>query len=358
MVTGPGAVTADVNQAVSAMPLLVAAPDKFRGTATAHEVADAIGRAASSSGWSVITLPVSDGGEGLLEVFDLPGSCLETTTVTGPDGQAVEALWRVQGSRAIVEMARASGLALAGGAAGNDPVGATTRGTGELMVAAAARVGPGGTVVVGLGGSATTDGGWGALSAVEDAGGLGKVTLIGACDVRSTFVEAANLFGPQKGASPRQVVELQERLETLADRYQRDYGVDVRAVPGTGAAGGLGGALVALGGRLQSGYELVAELTGLRRHLGQAHLVVTGEGTLDRGSFAGKVVGGVVHDASALGVPTLVIAGRVDPEAYSDVDDRIVRVVSLVNEFGEKQAVEDTLACIESAVREALGRFR
>jgi glycerate kinase len=226
------------------------------------------------------------------------------------------------------------------------------------MVAAADRVGPGGTVVVGLGGSATTDGGWGALRAVEDAGGLGEVTLIGACDVRSTFVEAADLFGPQKGASSRQVEELEERLRTLADRYQRDYGVDVRAVPGTGAAGGLGGALVALGGRLQSGYELVAELSGLRRHLGQAQLAVTGEGTLDRGSFAGKVVGGVVHDASALGVPTLVIAGRVDAEAYADVDDRIVRVVSLVNEFGEQQAVEDTLACIESAVREALGRFR
>jgi glycerate kinase len=290
-------------------------------------------------------------------MFDVPGSRLEATWVTGPLGQAVEAQWRVHGDRAVVEMSRASGLVLAGGAEGNDPMSATTGGTGELMVAAAAAVGPGGTLVLGLGGSATTDGGWGAIRAIEEAGGLGGVSLIGACDVQTTFVEGATVFGPQKGATPRQVVELEDRLRARAARYRSDYGVDVIGVPGTGAAGGLGGAVVVLGGQLQSGYQLAAELVGLRRHLGQAQLVVTGEGTLDRSSFAGKVVGGVIHDASALGVPALVIAGRVAPGIDAVVEDRDVDVVSLVQEFGERRAMEDTLACVETVVRESLGRF-
>jgi glycerate kinase len=291
-------------------------------------------------------------------MFDVAGSRLETTRVTGPLGEAVEALWRVDGSRAIVEMSRASGLLVAGGAEGNDPVNATTRGTGELMVAAATTVGREGTVVVGLGGSATTDGGWGAIRAVEDAGGLGGVSLIGACDVQTSFIEAAAVFAPQKGATPQQVVELWDRLRTLAARYEIDYGVDVRGIPGAGAAGGLGGAVVALGGRLQSGYELAAERVGLRRHLVGAEMVVTGEGRLDLTSFAGKVVGGVVHDASARGVPVLVIAGRVAEGSEAEVDDRHVHVVSLVQEFGERRAVEETLSCIEIVVRESLNRFR
>ena len=340
------------------MPLLVAAPDKFRGTATAREVAGAIERGASSLGWSVVAVPLSDGGEGLLETFDLPGSRLETTSVSGPDGRPVAAPWRVHGGRAIVEMSRASGLALAGGPEGNDPLRATSRGTGELVMAAARAVGANGTVIVGLGGSATTDGGLGAIHAVEEAGGLGRVSLIGACDVQTTFVEAAALFGPQKGANPLQVMVLEERLRNLADRYRRDYRVDVQSIPGSGAAGGLGGALVALGGQLRSGYELVADLVGLRRQLARAQLVVTGEGALDRTSFAGKVVGGVLRDLSALGVPALVIAGRVDAEVYEEVDDRMVSVVSLVDAFGDRRAVTDTAGCIESAVREALDQFQ
>ncbi len=225
-------------------------------------------------------------------------------------------------------------------------------------MAAARAVGANGTVIVGLGGSATTDGGLGAIHAVEEAGGLGRVSLIGACDVQTTFVEAAALFGPQKGANPLQVMVLEERLRNLAEQYRRDYRVDVQSIPGSGAAGGLGGALVALGGQLRSGYELVADLVGLRRQLARAQLVVTGEGALDRTSFAGKVVGGVLRDLSALGVPALVIAGRVDAEAYEEVDDRMVSVVSLVDAFGDRRAVTDTAGCIESAVREALDQFQ
>ena len=337
------------------MPLLVAAPDKFRGTATAHEVAEAIGRAASPLGWTVVAVPLSDGGEGLLEAFDAPGSRLETTSVTGPDGAAVGASWRVLGDTAVIEMARASGLVLAGGARGNDPLRATSRGTGELMVAASDAVGVGGTVVVGLGGSATTDGGLGALRAVEEAGGLHGVTLVGACDVRVGFVEAATLFAPQKGASAEQVSELEDRLRSLADSYCREFGIDVVAVPGAGAAGGLGGGLLALGGTLRSGYELVAEFHGLRRLLEQAQLVITGEGLLDRSSFSGKVVGGVVGDAASLGVDALVVAGRVSDDAGVAARDAGLRVVSLSRRFGERRAMEDTVACVESVVRDALG---
>ncbi len=337
------------------MPLLVAAPDKFRGTATANEVAAAIGRAAGSLGWTVRAVPLSDGGEGLLEAFDVPGSHLETTLVTGPDGVAVSASWRVLGSLAVVEMARASGLALVGGANGNEPMGATSRGTGELMVAASVKVGIDGTVVVGLGGSATSDGGLGALNAVEEAGGLNGVRLIGAYDAGVGFVDAATMFAPQKGANMGQVVELEERLSSLSDFYGDQFGIDVRLVPGAGAAGGLGGAIVALGGTLRSGYELVAEFRGLRRSLAEAQLVITGEGAFDRTSFSGKVVGGVVHDASLAGVDALVLVGRISNDAAEMASERCLRVVSLSQRFGERRAMTDTLACIESAVRASLG---
>ncbi len=307
------------------MPRLVAAPDKFRGTATASEIASAIARAATGLGWTAVCVPLSDGGEGLLEAFDTPSSRLETTVVTGPDGTKVRASWRLDGPLAVVEMARASGLMLVGGAARNDPVAATTRGTGELLVVAARAVGPDGTVVVGLGGSATTDGGRGAIDAVEEAGGLDGAMLVGACDVGVRFVEAAPRFGPQKGATPGQVTLLVDRLERLAGEYRETYGIDVNDLEGAGAAGGLGGAIAVLGGRLRSGYGLVAELTGLRAALGDADLVVTGEGSLDAMSFAGKVVGGVVGDAQKAGVESLVIAGRVGPDGPVEIERRHLR---------------------------------
>ncbi len=184
------------------MPRVVLAPDKFRGTVDARRVAEAMAVAAADLGWDVTPLPLSDGGEGLLDACAAICPTEVVTRVTGPDGAPVEAVWRVGGTTAVVESARASGLALAGGAEGNDPVAATSRGTGELLVAAARRVGPEGTVVVGLGGSATTDGGLGALEAVRSAGGLAGARLVGACDVGVTFVEAARVFGPQKGPTP------------------------------------------------------------------------------------------------------------------------------------------------------------
>jgi glycerate kinase len=355
------------------VPVLVAAPDKFRGTATAGQVAGAMARAATRSGWSAIRSPLSDGGEGLLDVSRRPGDRVETTEVTGPLGQPVAAPWLRGGDRAVIEMARASGLALVGGPDANRPMEATTRGTGQLLVAAARSLTDSGplpasgkvasgagscpTMIVGLGGSATTDGGLGALTCIEESGGLGQVELIAACDVSVGFLDAARLFAPQKGASRQQVTELTDRLGRLADQYQQRFGTDVRDIPGAGAAGGLGGALAALGGSLRLGYRLVADLVGLGHSLEHAQLVVTGEGALDATSFDGKVVGGVLGDASALGIPSLVIVGRATGEADEAARGYGARVVSLSDRFGEDRALHDTLACVETATAESLDWF-
>ncbi len=284
--------------------------------------------------------------------------------VTGPLGPPVTAAWLRGPDRCVIEMAQASGLALAGGPSGNRPMEATTRGTGQLLVAAARALSAAGStsgpdrsppvIIVGLGGSATTDGGLGALEVVEDAVGLGQVELVAACDVEVGFLDAARVFAPQKGATPEQVSELTERLDRLADQYEERFGVDVRDLPGAGAAGGLGGAVVALGGRLEPGYRVVAELVGLGRVLQQADLVITGEGALDATSFTGKVVGGVLGDASAIGVPVLVIVGRATADAVDLAGGSGARVISLTDRFGEARAHRDTVGCMEEAVTRAL----
>jgi glycerate kinase len=342
-------------------PAVLVAPDKFRGTVTAAEAAEAMARGAGSLGWSVRQMPLADGGEGLLEALGPRAGARRTVEVEGPLGRPVVAGWVQSGRVAVVEMAQASGLLLAGGAAGNDPLRASTRGTGQLIVAAARSVaaepsagGEPATVVVGLGGSATTDGGWGALSAVEEAGGLGDVALVGACDVDVGFVDAAPRFGPQKGADPDQVDELATRLERLAGQYLDRYGVDVRAVPGAGAAGGLGGAIVVLGGRLRSGYEVVTDLLGFREALAASRVVLTGEGAFDATSLLGKVVGSVLDDAATAGVPVLVVAGTVTAEAAEAAAAAGATVISLVERYGRERALGDTARCIEEAAAEGL----
>ncbi len=230
----------------------------------------------------------------------------------GPLGQPVEAGWRLDGTEAFVEMAAASGLVLAGGAEGNDPMLADTTGTGRL-IATAIELGAK-TVHVLVGGSATTDGGLGALDAMPPAARLRGIELIVACDVEARFVAAARVFGPQKGASSAQVELLTRRLELLQQQYLERYGVDLADVAGAGAAGGLAGGLVAVGARLESGFELVAERARLDEHLADADLVITGEGFLDDESFAGKVVGGVRRWAEEAGVGTVAIVGQAEVE--------------------------------------------
>jgi glycerate kinase len=150
------------------------------------------------------------------------------------------------------------------------------------------------------------------------------------------------------------VAALEARLEQVADGYERQFGIDVRAIEGAGAAGGLGGAIVALGGRLRSGYEVVTELVGFPDLLRGSQMVMTGEGAFDATSLMGKVVGSVLGDASAAGVPVVVIAGRVDVEAAAAAERSGARVVSLVERFGEKRAFADTARCIEQSAVELL----
>src|SRR5215468_9122246 len=196
---------------------VLAAIDKFRGTATAAEAAEAVCRGVVRAGGTATARPLADGGEGTLEVL---GGGNRTTTVMGPLGDAVDASWRLMGRTAVIEMARASGLALVGGPDGNDPIAATTHGTGELIATAldaGAR-----RIVVGVGGSATTDGGLGAIRAIWTPGRLRGVDLVVACDVRTRFIDAAEVFAPQKGATPAQVQLLKRRLERLAQVYLDD----------------------------------------------------------------------------------------------------------------------------------------
>ena len=265
---------------------VVAAPDKFRGTATARQVAAAIGEAAWEADWDADEAPLADGGDGLLDVFGGPN---RTTVVTGPLGEPVEAPWRLARRTAVIEMARASGTAVIGGAEHNDAVGATSAGTGELILAAVDQGAR--RIIVGLGGSATTDGGLGAIQAIGSAVKLRGIDVVVGCDVRTGFVDAAEVFGPQKGATAAQVALLTRRLERLAAMYEQEYGVDVTVLEGAGSAGGLAGGLAALGASLVPGFDVVAEEVGLDELLVGADLVVTGEGFVDEQSYEGKVGG-------------------------------------------------------------------
>ena len=353
---------------------LVAAPDKFKGTASAGEVAAAVCRAAEAAGWDGEAVPMADGGEGTLDAI---GGANRHTVVTNPLGDVVTAGWRLSGGTAVIEMAQASGLTLVGGAAGNDALAASTYGTGELIEAAlelGAR-----RIIVCVGGSATTDGGFGALRALLPGHRLRGVELIVACAVRTLFCDAAEVFGPQKGATAAEVKLLRRRLERLVGVYAAEHGTDVSDLPGAGAAGGLAGGLAALGGRIVEGFEVVAAETRLAERLEDADLVVTGEGRLDAESFNGKVVGGVCDLAESLGVPALIVAGEVgDVDAVSQASEasdgsegsdgpegseqRPVQgagqgetpVLSLSERFGPERARTDTATCVEQLLTEQL----
>lgn len=327
---------------------ILVAPDKFRGTLSASQAARAIASGLERAGHETVCVPLADGGEGTLEVLGGPN---RSTVVTGPLGDPVEAAWRFARGRAIIEMARASGISLVGGAQHNDAVAAATTGTGELVMAALEMGAK--EIVVTLGGSATTDGGLGALRAMYPLARLRGVHLVAAYDVRTRFEDAADVFAPQKGASPAEVVLLRRRLAALADAYESDYGVDVTVLEGGGAAGGLAGGLVCAGAELVAGFDLVAELTELDRHMAQVDGVVTGEGFLDDESFDGKVVGGVVEAARHAGVPVVAVVG----EAFDTASVR-VPTLSLVQTHGRELALSDAGGCLfesAQAIVEMLG---
>ena len=323
---------------------VLAAVDKFRGTATAAQVATAIGHACWQLGHDCVERPLADGGEGTLDAL---GGANRTTLVTGPLGKPVQAPWRLHRGTAVIEMACASGLLLAGGKEKNDPIAATTTGTGELIDAAldlgAKRI------IVCLGGSATTDGGLGAVKAIQTPARLKGVEFVVACDVTTQFTDAAKVFGPQKGASPAQVQFLTTRLEKLVQVYQQNYGVDVSEISGAGAAGGLAGGLAALGAQLVPGFDLVAEEVELDVLLSDIDMVITGEGFMDSESFSGKVVGSRAELASERKIQIAAICGEIHPDVRSHINS-----VSLVETFGRDEAFARPLHCIEHAALKIL----
>lgn len=339
-----------------ARPVLVSAPDKFRGSLSGEQFQQASREGSASAGWIQEDARLSDGGEGFGELLGADSRRL-LVGVHGPLGKKVQApFWVGEGPerRAVIESQLACGLGLVGGAEGNEPLAASTRGVGELVLAAleeGAR-----EVVVGCGGSASTDGGRGALEAMDafpPGGQSFPGRLVVACDVETTFCEAARVFGPQKGASSAQVDLLERRLSELARLYG-EAGREIAFLPGSGAAGGLAGGLAALGGELVSGFDLTAAATSLDRKLSGAGAVVTGEGRLDRTSLEGKVVGGVVHKAAAAGLPCLVVAGRTDKEAAQEVSRLGASVVSLTERFGAAASSDETAQLVSQVVAEWL----
>jgi glycerate kinase len=338
----------------------VACPDKFRGSLDAAAAAAAMGRGLRTAGFDeVVEVPLADGGEGTLDaLLAARGGSRRTAKVTGPLGDPIDAVWgRLSDGTAVIEMARASGLALVEGRP--DPLRASTRGTGEL-IAAAARAGAT-RVVVCVGGSASTDGG---LAAVETLGwSLAGLDVVVACDVGTTFTDAAEIYGPQKGASSAQVALLKRRLEQLIGVYQQRTGVDISELEGGGAAGGLAGGLAAIGARLEPGFEVVAQAAGLDAAFDGAELVVTGEGKLDVTSFEGKVVGGVLEWAADAGVPhRAAIVGQATDAAREEAsvlgDVQVLALTDRVWQAGEAFARAATLveeAAVEAG-RRALGR--
>jgi glycerate kinase len=314
---------------------VLVAPDSFKGSLTSVQVARAL-----AGGWArarpddtVVLCPLADGGEGTLEAIAAAGGwSWRDASVTDPLGRPIPARWLDDGDgRAAIEMAEASGLSRVA-VAERDAIAATSQGTGELIrIALDAGVT---SIVLGIGGSATTDGGAGLLRglgadadrdrAVADLSGidlrLGTVDLAVACDVSNPLLGpsgAAAIYGPQKGATPEDVVELDRRLALFADALEAAIGRRVQDQPGAGAAGGVGFALLAIADRFRSfalrpGIDLLFEATDFAGRLATADLVITGEGRIDAQTGFGKTALGVARRGAEAGVPCIAVGGGVE----------------------------------------------
>jgi glycerate 2-kinase len=312
-------------------PVLVA-PDSFKGTFPADQVASAIAAVLRSSQPEAVELPVADGGEGTMDVLvNAVGGDVRTATVPDPLGRPVEARWALlpDGS-AVVETAQASGLALVSEDE-RDAWAASTRGTGEL-IALAVEAGAE-RVLVTVGGSATTDGGAGALEALAEAGVSPELEVL--CDVRTVFENAPSVFGPQKGADPAMVKRLERRLDELAAKLRRDP----RGEPMTGAAGGLSGGLWGQhGARLVPGAAYVLDAIDFDDAMRSSAFVVTGEGRLDSQTLEGKIVGEVARRCRQAGVTCHAIVGK---NALEPFQERIIDLASVTEatDLEEMEAV-------------------
>lgn len=359
---------------MAVMPTILIASDKFKGSSTAAEVADALagGIRRRRPATRVLVAPVADGGDGTLAAALAAGFTEVPVVATGPTGEAVATRYARRGTTAVVEMADVSGLVRVPGGR-LDPLRATSRGTGEV-VAAAVRDGCR-EVVLGVGGSASTDGGAGLVRALgarlldaqgrepgEGGSGLREVAAVDfsalrarldgvsltiASDVDNPLTGprgAAAVYGPQKGADPAQVAALDDALTHWADLVATAVGRDLRDEPGAGAAGGVGFAGIALlGAALRPGVELVLDLVDFRRLLAEADLVVTGEGALDEQTLHGKAPVGVARAAATAGVPTVAVCGvnRLRP-------DRL-RAAGIAAVYALTQLEPDPAVCMREA---------
>jgi len=352
---------------VSSRRTVLIAPDSFKGSLTSVQVARAL-----ADGWlhalpedEVVLCPLADGGEGTLAAIEAAGGWQSRTArVQDPLRRPVDARWLLSadGTRAVVEMAEASGLSRVA-EADRDPIAATSVGTGELVGAAidaGAR-----HVTLGIGGSATTDGGRGLLEGLGDGSRrLDETDLEVACDVSNPLLGptgAAATYGPQKGATPDDVNALDARNATWADELEALEGRRERDTPGAGAAGGVGFALLAAQDRFRSfalrpGIDLVMEATDFRARLARADLVITGEGRIDAQTGFGKTALGVAKRAAAAGVPCIAVGGGVEIDgirALADVGAVAVPVVERPMSIEEAMAsgVDPLVRCAERLAR-------
>jgi len=339
---------------------VVIAPQGFKGNLTALEVSRAVDRGIRRVVPAVTTslVPMADGGEGTTQALvDALGGDMVPVTVTGPLGERIVAHWGFLGDKvtAVLEMAAASGLGLVPSEKLN-PLLATTYGTGELIRDALEKGCR--KFIIGIGGSATNDGGAGMAQALGarllDGGGkpigFGGAALAGlahidittldprlagssvllACDVDNPLCGpngAACIYGPQKGATEKMVAELDRALAHYADVIQRDLGIEIRDIPGAGAAGGLGaGLMVFLKAELKPGIDVVIQATGLVEHLKWADLVFTGEGRIDIQTVCGKTPVGVARRAKEFGLPVIAIAGEIG-DGYRAVYEQVIDTV-------------------------------
>jgi glycerate kinase len=319
------------------------APDSFKGTMTAVEVAAALGAGVTDAGGEPMLSPLADGGEGTLDALSaaVPGVLREVRT-TGPDGRAVTATFLLSsdGVTAVVETASASGLHLIDPDT-VDAYAASSRGTGDVIaaaVAAGARL-----ILLAVGGSGCSDGGQGALEAIAEAGGLEGARIRVLCDVTTPYELAAQVYGPQKGAGPETVARLTVRLHDQA----RSFPKDPWGVPSTGAAGGLSGALWAVhDAELVSGIDTILDLHDIDASLEVADLVLTGEGRLDDQSTHGKVLDGLTRAARRHGVPVVAVVGRDDSTAETRSALGLLRVIEAGNPETLRAAARSTTAVL------------
>ena len=293
---------------------IVIAPDSYKGCLTAAEAAAIMASALREHhpGWDIVELPLADGGEGTVDaVLSSLGGRLLQAEVSDPLGRRVTASYGLCGDLAVVEVAEACGLKYLAPSERN-PLIATTRGVGELLLAARSQGAS--RFLIGLGGTATCDGGVGMMSVAGLREALAGCSLELLCDVDNPFVGprgAARVFAPQKGASPADVEILEGRMEVLAQAMLAETGTDVSDMPGAGAAGGLGGAFLAYFNAARvSGIDRILDLAGFETIVEGAGLVITGEGKSDMQTLSGKVPFGVLRRAH--NVPVILISGRIE----------------------------------------------